>query len=144
MVAAYASEQVLEKSLGIRAIGPGDSQGTLVRLCTADHEGVDALGRILRHAKPDPPTHGIAPEMRRAQVENIKHGDDIAHMSGQRIGGGVVGFVTVSMPTSIHADKSVKRFQRVDISGHLPALHFLREPMLKDERRTVTVDFIVD
>ena len=29
-------------------------------------------------------------------TENIKHGDDIAHMSGQRISGGVVGFVTVS------------------------------------------------
>src|SRR5439155_1115290 len=107
-----ASEQVLEKRLRIRAIGPGDSQGTLVRLCTADHEGVDALGRILRHAKPDPPTHGIAPEMRRAQVENIKHGDDIAHMSGQRISGGVVEFVTVSMPTSIYAVPTCERYRR--------------------------------
>jgi hypothetical protein len=82
--------------------------------------------------------------MRRAQVENIEHGDDVAHMSGQRIGGGIVGLVTFSVPTGTHENKSVVGFQRVDISGQIPALHPLGEPMLKDERRTITFHFVMD
>jgi hypothetical protein len=34
-----------------------------IRMRPADQQGIDPLGGILRHAQPNPPTHGIAKEV---------------------------------------------------------------------------------
>ena len=111
---------------------------------TADNQRLEALRRILCHAKPDPPAHRIPPEMCRGKIEGVEDCNDILAMQGQRIRSRIVRFITCSMPPGIHEDELVVGFQGVDIPGPRPALHVPGKPVLKDQERPFALDSVVD
>jgi hypothetical protein len=48
------------------------------------------------------------------------------------------------MAARIDEDKLVVGLERINISGHVPALHTLRKPVLQDKRGSFACDLVMD
>src|SRR5437773_6260219 len=110
----------------------------------ADHQAIDALGRILRHAEPDPAAHRIAPEMRFREIERVEHGGDIGDPPIKAVRTRIVRLVALAVTAPVDQDQPIVGLERIDIAGPVPILDGLYQAVLEDEWLPLPLNAIMD
>jgi hypothetical protein len=101
-----------------------------------------ALG-ISSHCKTDPAFHRVAEVVGSGNVEIIQDSGDVGDIALRFVGVGLMRLVACPMATSVNQDEPVLRLQPVDISGLVPRLQAVGEPVLNQQGLPITLNSIM-